>query len=112
MIIYVLHTIKFKTFFDRGGDIMQDFNTFANDKKNKQDLKYPIAMMVGSIFCFLGDATIHKSFILGVVLFALGHVFYVVGYCVLQKFSKLDFIIGGSFGLLTCLFVALCPLLE
>ena len=85
---------------------------FIKEAIKKENLKYPLAMMVGSIFCFLGDAFIHANFILGVVLFALGHVFYVIGYCMLQNFQKLDFIIGGGLGLITGLFVALCPLLK
>lgn len=84
---------------------------FIGTKLDKGNLKFPIFMTLGAIFCFLGDAFIHESFVAGVVLFALGHVFYVCGYFMLQKFKKLDLIIGGGIGLLTGGFVAICPLL-
>lgn len=78
----------------------------------KEDLKYPLFMVLGAIFCFLGDAFINHYFIIGVVLFALGHVFYVAGYFMLQKFKMLDLYIGGGLGLVTGLFVLLCPYLK
>ena len=84
---------------------------FIGTKKDIKELKFPIFMTLGAIFCFLGDAFIHANFVAGVVLFALGHVFYVCGYFMLQKFTKLDLMIGGGIGLLTGGFVAICPLL-
>lgn len=85
---------------------------FIGSKKKKEELKYPIFVMLGAIFCFLGDAFINHYFVIGVVLFALGHVFYVGGYYMLYKFRWLDLIIGGGLGLATGLFVLLCPLLS
>lgn len=85
---------------------------FNGTKKKKEDLKYPIFMVFGVIFCFLGDAFINHYFVIGVVLFALGHVFYVGGYYMLYKFRGLDLIIGGSIGLAAGTFVLVCPYLS
>ena len=89
-----------------------NFTYCIGEKKKKEDLKYPFFMVLGAVFCFLGDAFINHYFIIGVVFFALGHVFYVAGYFMLQKFKLLDLYIGGGLGLLAGGFVLLCPYLE
>ena len=54
-------------------------------------------MMLGLIFGALGDILLIDNFIIGTGLFALGHVFYVVAYCLLTKFNWKDllFCIGA-----------------
>ena len=85
---------------------------FIHSGLNKKDIKYPLFMVLGAVFCFLGDAFINNYFIIGVVLFALGHVFYVGGYFALEKFKLLDLIIGLGLGLVTGGFVLICPYLS
>ena len=49
-------------------------------------------MAFGLIFAFLGDVAINPNFILGVILFALGHIFFVGSYMVYKKLDKLDIV--------------------
>lgn len=50
-------------------------------------------MVVGLFFAMLGDIVLIFNFILGAMLFAIGHIFFLVYFIMLQRFKWLDFII-------------------
>ena len=62
--------------------------------KRFENKKVLIFMTLGLIFAFLGDVAINPNFILGVIFFASGHVFFVVAYLAYKKLEKLDIVIG------------------
>lgn len=66
-------------------------------------------MALGLIFAFLGDVAINPNFILGVLFFALGHVFFVVSYLVYKKLDKLDVILSICLGAFSIGFILLFP---
>ena len=47
--------------------------------KNKS-FKFPLIMLVGLVFAMCGDIVLEVEFIVGAVLFAIGHIFYFVAY--------------------------------
>ena len=55
---------------------------------------FHIMMALGLLFAMLGDVYINRDFIKGAVLFALGHVFFVIAYCFLTKMRITDTIIS------------------
>lgn len=56
--------------------------------KNQTTLKkFCIIMTIGLFFAMLGDILLEIEFVVGAALFAVGHIFYFVAYCTLQKFE-------------------------
>lgn len=81
--------------------------------KTKQDnIPFHLTLCLGIFFAMLGDIMIKFSFVAGAAVFAVGHTFFFVAYCFLQKIRKTDIIIGGGIFLAGTLFLILCPLLE
>ncbi len=79
--------------------------------KNR-DLKFPILMLVGLIFAMCGDIVLEVEFIVGAVLFAVGHIFYFVAYCFLNRFRWLDLVIGAIIFVPSVLFITLAPIFD
>ncbi len=84
---------------------------YALVTKRKKPVFY-ITMSLGLILAFLGDYLINKDFIIGAATFALGHIFFVVAYCILQRVTALDCAISGGIFLASAAFLLFCPLLE
>ena len=74
--------------------------------------KFYIFMALGLVFAFLGDYLIGYDFIVGAATFALGHVFFVIAYCFLQKMQKLDLTVSGALFACCLIFLLFCPLLS
>ena len=51
--------------------------------KQKTELKFPIILCVALAVAMLGDVIINIEFMAGAIIFAIGHVFYFVAYCML-----------------------------
>lgn len=80
--------------------------------KNKADLKYPIWLVVGLVFGMAGDISLNLNFMVGAIVFAIGHVFYFVAYTMLQKFSIKDLIWSASIFVPSALIIILMPFLN
>ena len=91
-----------------GFAIMGIINMIYANKK-VEDKKVLIFMTLGLVFAFLGDVAINPNFILGVVFFALGHVFFVVSYLTYRKLDKLDIVLSTGLGLFSVGFILLFP---
>ena len=77
--------------------------------KKISERKVLLFMTLGLIFAFLGDVAINPNFILGVIFFALGHVFFVVAYLAYRKLDKLDVIMSACLGCFAVGFILLFP---
>lgn len=66
-------------------------------------------MTLGLFFAFLGDVAINPNFILGVILFALGHVFFVISYLAHMKMNKKDVIFSAALGVFSVVFILVFP---
>ena len=82
---------------------------FATKQREKQ---FYLAMAFGLVLAFLGDVLIGYDFIVGAATFALGHVCFVVAYCLVRRLSSLDLVISGLFFAGALGFLLLCPLLN
>src|SRR5438105_4769730 len=60
--------------------------------KNKTNLKFPIWMIIALTCAMLGDILLVINFYLGTAVFAIGHIFYFVSYCMLSKVNRKDLI--------------------
>ncbi len=81
----------------------------AYSYKKVEEKKVLIFMALGLIFAFLGDVAINPNFILGVIFFASGHVFFVVSYLAYKKWEKLDVILSTSLGAFSVGFILIFP---
>jgi len=80
--------------------------------KNKSDLKFPKWMLVALTCAMLADILLVINFYLGVVVFAIGHVFYFVSYCMLEKFNRKDLICGSGVFAVALSVILFTPFLE
>ena len=80
--------------------------------KCKTNLKFPIFMLVGLVFAMLGDIILEVQFIVGAALFAIGHIFFFVSYCMLIKFDWKDLIYGAVIFVPSMLFIVLAPIFD
>lgn len=78
-------------------------------RKCLEDKKVMIFMTLGLVFAFLGDVAINPNFILGVIFFALGHVFFVISYLTYKELKKLDIILSGALGAFAITFILVFP---
>lgn len=78
----------------------------------EKDLKFPIVMLVGLVFAMCGDIVLNVHFIGGAVLFAIGHIFYFVSYCFIQKFRWIDLLYGAVIFVPSVLFITLAPIFD
>ena len=81
-------------------------------KSKEENRKFYVFMALGLVFAFLGDYLIGYDFIVGAATFALGHVFFVIAYCFLQKMQKLDLTVSGALFACCLVFLLFCPLLS
>ena len=70
--------------------------------------KYPAVITCGLLLSFTGDVLINYNFIIGAILFALGHILYLVAYCLNLRFNKKDFLIGIVLFAISSLTILLC----
>ena len=80
------------------------------NKSNKQ--KFSIILVIGLIFAMLGDIILNIHFISGAILFAVGHVFFFMSYCFLQKFSWKDLLFGAIIFIPSVLVITLVPIFD
>lgn len=63
-------------------------------KHNFKNKNFYTLMLTGLIFAMLGDILLEIEFIIGAILFAIGHVFYFASYSTLQSIKAKDFLIS------------------
>lgn len=74
--------------------------------------RFYIGTTAGLIFAMLGDVLIGYDFIVGALMFAMGHVCFIFAYCFLRKMGKSDLIFSGILFLFALAFLLFCPLLT
>lgn len=80
--------------------------------KNKENLKFPIWMIIALTIAMLGDILINLNFYLGTIVFGLGHVFYFASYCMLDKMNRKDFLWGMMISLISLMVIFFTPFLN
>ncbi len=82
---------------------------FAAKASNK---KFFVFMMIGLMFAMAGDIAINLNFVAGAGLFAIGHIWFVIAFCFIQRLNVLEFIISVSTFLAVGAFLLFFPLLD
>jgi len=81
-------------------------------KNNIQNKRFAIIMLIGLVFAMLGDIVLEIHFILGAVLFAVGHIFYFIAYCNLTRFKWKDLIYGAVIFVPVTMFIIFAPIFD
>ena len=76
------------------------------------DYRFPALLLTGLVFAMLGDIILNIHFISGAALFAIGHLWFFVAYCFVQKFHWTDLLYGAAILVPSLLFITLAPLLD
>ena len=80
--------------------------------QKQNNLKFPITMAIGLFFAMLGDIMLNIEFIVGALLFAVGHVWYFIAYNFLQKFKTSDLIYGIAIFVPAIIFILFMPIFD
>jgi len=80
--------------------------------QKQNNLKFPITMAIGLFFAMLGDIMLNIEFIVGALLFAVGHVWYFMAYNFLQKFKTSDLIYGIAIFVPAIIFILFMPIFD
>ena len=75
---------------------------------------YKYLMVVGLIFAFLGDVFLIEdaTFIPGAILFAVGHIFFFVSYCLFYKINWRDVLISLAIFAVAMLIILVPPIFD
>ena len=123
-LIFILMIMAFDAFYMQYGGLwlksvtsalfvaMGGLNLFFALKLCKTNLKFCILLLTGLLFAMLGDIVLNVHFIGGAVLFAIGHVFFFVSYCFLNKINWKDLVCGFAIFVPSVLFITLAPIFD
>jgi len=81
-------------------------------KVKKQKSLSTYLLFIGLCFACLGDVFLEIEFIVGAILFAVGHVFYFISYCNLQKFKWKDLIYSAAIFIPSLIIILFVPLFD
>lgn len=81
-------------------------------KNNKNNLSFAIFMLTGLTFAMLGDILLEVEFIVGAILFAIGHIFYFIAYTKLVKFSLKDLIFAICIFIPASILILFAPIFD
>ena len=87
-------------------------NFFYTKKAKPEKTKAALCMLTGMILAMGGDVSINFNFVAGAAAFALGHVFYFITYCVIERFRKSDFILSFILIAICTCFLFAAPIFE
>ncbi len=110
---YRLHGgIELKALTSFGFVIIGAINLFYTLKAKNGNRFFAFFMMSGLVFSFLGDVILNYNFILGAIVFALGHLAYLAAYCRLLRFKRTDIIHCALIFIVSAAVLLLCPVFE
>ena len=84
-------------------------NLLYATNKTDESKSYYYIMTLGLILAMLGDIAINPNFIIGAALFSLGHICFVLAYCIDSPIHKLDIIFCFVAAVGSELFMCLYP---
>ena len=78
----------------------------------KRPLNFPVVLVIGLIVAMFGDIVLNVNFIGGALLFAVGHILYVISYGQLRQIGKLDLLLLGIIFAAAALFLLCAPIFD
>ena len=80
--------------------------------RSKARLRFPVWMAAALTAAMLGDVLLGINFYLGTAVFALGHIFYFVSYCMLVPLNRRDLVCGIAIFAAALSIILLVPVLD
>lgn len=81
-------------------------------KTKQENKKFAAMLLAGLVFGMLGDILLEIIFIVGAVLFAIGHIFYFFAFCAIEKFNIKNLIASACLFIPCTLFITLVPIFD
>lgn len=81
-------------------------------KIKKENSVSAYLLFIGLCFACLGDIFLEIQFIIGAILFAIGHVFYFVSYCKIVKFQWKDLLFSALFFIPSLCVILFVPIFD
>ncbi len=69
-------------------------------------------MMIGIVFAMGGDVSLEINFIVGALVFGIGHVFYLITYCTVEKLRKTDIVFMALLFIGMTVFLLTAPIFD
>ena len=111
-IIYsITHILPFKIIASLLFVILYGINILFS-RRSISDKKFTALLYAALVFAAIADVVIFFNFIGGAVVFAVGHIFYFIAYCRLEKFRLKDLIFVGIVGAGPIIFMAVAPFIN
>lgn len=88
------------------------FNLFFALKFKVDNKKFCITLVVALFIAMLGDIILNINFLVGAILFAIGHVFYFIAYCFVSKFKATDLIYGAVLSIASSCIILFIPIFD
>lgn len=112
-VFYMIYgTLLIKSITSIGFVLIGAINLVYVLKNRTEHKKFAIIMLIGLFFAMLGDIVLELHFIMGAMLFAVGHVFYFVAYTMLKTFKCKDLIYGLIIFVPVTLFIVFAPIFD
>lgn len=118
LILFIISCVKASDLRGNLGLKMATSSCFVLDAilwfaiKSKRQKRFPIILLAGIIWMFLGDLFIYYHFIIGAIAFAVGHIFYLVAYGILYPIKKRAILYASVLFLIAFIIVEFDPLLQ
>ncbi len=87
-------------------------NTYYSLRYCKAHKGFALLTFCALLLSMLGDVIINVNFIIGAVIFAFGHVCYVLAFTKRKAFCKADILLGSIIFVFSVLFLLLMPTLD
>ncbi len=92
--------------------VLQAIGNFVYILKNNKPIKFAIWQIVALAVAMLGDIFLNINFIVGGIIFAIGHVLFFIAYCQISKIHWKDLIYGFVIFAISLLIILFLPILN
>jgi len=90
----IAHNLLMKTFASLGFTLIGILNLTYGIREHKDGRTFAVIMVIGLCMGMVADVILEIQFMIGALIFALGHVFYIFAYNHLRRFEAKDLIAG------------------
>ena len=112
-VFYIIDSsLLLKSILSFGFVLIGAINLFFALKNKTEHKKFAITIFIGLVLAMLGDIVLELHFILGALVFALGHVFFFISYCFNSKFEVKNLIYSAIIFVPVTTFMLFAPIFD
>lgn len=112
VLYFTIHTLTIKTFASLSFVLLGAVNLHACHRNHSLFVPYARLMVIGLFFAMIADIVLEIVFVAGAGIFAVGHIFYFISYCQLQKFRTSDLLPCGVIFAVAAALILFVPTLD